>query len=242
MNFIEVSFSPLLYKSKLIRENFITVIVDILRASTSICAALGHGVNSVIPVEGIEAAMDYKKKGYLVACERDGKILDFADMGNSPSDFLKDEYRDRNIVFSTTNGTKAVKLAEDALEIVVGSFINLSTLSDWLVQKDKNIVIFCAGWKNLFNLEDSVYAGALADKLISGGKFMTECDSTKASIDLWNSARNNLQSYLSGSSHRNRLKHLVSEKDFIYTITLDSVSAVPLLINGSFKNAIEIAR
>lgn len=226
---IEICFSPRLYDFKLTKENFIVVIVDILRATTSICAAFDHGVEKIIPVGGVDQARKYKEKGYIVACERDGQVLDFADVGNSPSDFLDDSFKGQTIAYSTTNGTKAIKLASDADKIVIGSFTNLSALAGWLANQNKNIVIFCAAWKNLFNLEDSLFAGALSEKILKHGEFETHCDSVKAAIDLWSLAKNDLMGYLSKSSHRNRLKHLVSEEDFIYTVTLDSNSVIPVL-------------
>ncbi|MBR9998727.1 MAG: 2-phosphosulfolactate phosphatase [Cyclobacteriaceae bacterium] len=235
--FVEACFSPVLYQHKLLKNNFITVVVDILRASTSICAALDHGVKEIIPVAGVEEAREYKKKGYIVACERDGKILDFADIGNSPSDFLHSSFRYATIAYSTTNGTRTMQLASDADKIVIGSFSNLSSLADWLLKQHKNVVILCAAWKNLFNLEDSVYAGALADKLLAHPCFETVCDSAKASLDLWSIARNDLGEYLAKSSHRNRLKHLVSEEDFLYTITPDTSPVVPVLQNGKIVQA-----
>jgi len=226
---IEICFSPKLYENRLTRENFIVVIVDILRATTSICAAFDHGVEKIIPVAGIDKAREYKEKGYIVACERDGKILDFADVGNSPSDFLQDSFKGSTIAYSTTNGTKAINLASDADEIVIGSFTNLSAIVSWLTEKDKNIVILCAAWKNLFNLEDSLFAGALSEKLLDTRHFVTECDSVKAALDLWSLAKEDLGGYLSKSSHRNRLKHLVTDNDFQYTVTLDSNSVIPIL-------------
>ena len=233
---IEVCFSPQLYEFKLTKDDFITVIVDILRATTSICAAFDHGVRKIIPVAGIREAQEYKKKGYLVACERDGQVLDFADIGNSPSDFLVDDYKGKTIAYSTTNGTKAIKFARDADEIVIGSFSNLTALSRWLISKNKNIVILCAAWKNLFNLEDSLFAGALSEKILHHEKFHTECDSVQASLDLWSLARNDLKGYLSKSSHRNRLKHLVTDEDFLYTVSPDSNKVIPLLINDYLEN------
>jgi 2-phosphosulfolactate phosphatase len=226
---VEVCFSPKLYDFKLTKENFIVVIVDILRATTSICAALDHGVEKIIPVGGVEQARIYKEKGYTVACERDGKVLDFADVGNSPSDFLDDSFKGQTIAYSTTNGTKAINLASDADHIVIGSFTNLSALANWLVNQGKNIVILCAAWKNLFNLEDSLLSGVLSEKLLEHRHFETHCDSVKASMDLWSIAGNNLAGYLSKSSHRNRLKHLVSDTDFIYTVTPDSNQVIPVL-------------
>ena len=230
---VEVCLSPKLYEHRLIRNDFIVVIVDILRATTSICAAFDHGVEKIIPVAGIEKAREYKEKGYIVACERDGRVLDFADVGNSPSDFLKDSFKGNTIAYSTTNGTKAIDLASDAEEIVIGSFTNLSAIALWLSKQNKNVVILCAAWKNLFNLEDSLFAGALSEKLFDTGHFNTECDSVKAALDLWSLARKDLAGYLSKSSHRNRLKHLVSDEDFLYTTTLDSNQVIPLL-QGDF--------
>jgi 2-phosphosulfolactate phosphatase len=226
---IEVCFSPKLYSHKLTKKDFTVVIVDILRATTSICVALDHGVDKIIPVSGIEEAKAFKEKGYIVACERDGKILDFADLGNSPSDFLNDYFKGKTIAYSTTNGTKAINMASDADNIVIGSFTNLSAIGDWLTKQGKNIVVLCAAWKNLFNLEDSLFAGALSEKILTEKNYFSECDSVKASLDLWLLAKNDLSGYLSKSSHRKRLKHLVSEDDYVYTVTLDSNSVIPML-------------
>lgn len=231
---VEVCFSPVIYADKLTKEKFITVIVDILRATTSICSALEHGVKEIIPVKGIEEAMEFKQKGYIVACERDGKVLEFADIGNSPSDFKRDHLEGSTVAFSTTNGTQAVDLANDADGIVIGSFVNLTSLTNWLINKKKNVVILCAGWKNLFNLEDSVFAGALSEQLITSGNFTTVCDSVKASMDLWQLAKNDLAGYLSKSSHRNRLKHIVSDEDYRYTVTLDTSQIIPVYSDGKF--------
>ena len=226
---LEVVFSPRLYEHKLTKENFVTVVVDILRATTSICAALDHGVKEIIPVSGVEEARKHKHNGQVVACERDGAILDFADIGNSASEFMRDELIGKTIVFSTTNGTKIINMAKDADQVVVGSFVNLSSLGVWLKQQDKNVVIFCAAWKNLFNLEDTVFAGALSELLMEGNHFETVCDSVKGAIDLWHKAKADLPDYLSKSSHRNRLKHLVSDEDFRYTTQIDSTEVIPIL-------------
>jgi len=233
---VEVCFSPALYPYKLTKSNFITVVVDILRASTSICAALDHGVKEIIPVAGIDEARQYKKKGFTIACERDGKILDFADVGNSPSDFLHSSFKEATIVYSTTNGTRTIQLACDAEVIMIGSFVNLSSLADWLISQSKNVVILCAAWKNLFNLEDSTYAGALSERLLKEPKYKTTCDSVKASLDLWSLAKQDLAGYLGKSSHRNRLKHLVSEEDFIYTVTPDTSQVLPCFQDGFIIN------
>lgn len=225
---VEVCFSPRLYEHKLTKENFITVVVDILRATTSICAAFDHGVKEIIPVSGLDEAKEMKKRGYFVACERDGQVMEFADIGNSASDFMREDLLGAIVAFSTTNGTKTINMARDAQEVLIGSFVNIQALADHLIDKKKNVVIFCAAWKNLFNLEDSVFAGALAELLLDNG-FSTICDSAHGAIDLWHRAKSDLRKYLAKSSHRNRLKHLVSDEDFDYTISLNSTKVVPIL-------------
>lgn len=233
---VEVCFSPKLYEDKFTNQNFVTVVADILRATTSICAAFDHGVERIIPVSGLEEAKAMKEEGYFVACERNGEIMDFADIGNSASDFLREDLKGKSVVFSTTNGTKTINMARDAEEVLVGSFANIQALADLLIQKQKNVVIFCAAWKNLFNLEDSVFAGAIAELLLDHG-FSTVCDSTHGAMDMWHHAKSDLKSYLSKSSHRNRLKHLVSEKDFDYTVTLNSTSVIPILKGDQLRLA-----
>ena len=225
---IEVCFSPRLYDHKLTTGNFTTVVVDILRATTSICAAFDHGVKDIIPVSGLDEAKSMKNDGFFVACERNGQVMDFADIGNSASDFLRDDLIGKQIVFSTTNGTKTINMARDAEEVLIGSFVNMQSLADHLIKKQENIVIFCAAWKSLFNLEDSVFAGALAEILLKSG-FSTVCDSALGAVDLWHQAKTDLKEYLSKSSHRNRLKHLVSDEDFSYTVTLNSTQVIPVL-------------
>ena len=231
---VEVCFSPKLYDHKLTKENFVTVIVDILRATTSICAAFENGVKEIIPVSGVDEAREYKHNGHIVACERDGKVLDFADIGNSASEFLHKDLRGKTVVFSTTNGTKTVEMAHDAEIVVAGSFVNISSLLEWLYAQEKNVVIFCAAWKNRFNLEDSIFSGALSERLLQNQRFVTNCDSTLGAIDLWRQAKGDLKEYLSKSSHRNRLKHLVSDEDFEYTLTTDTSKVVPILEGDRF--------
>ena len=125
---VEVSFSPLLYSNKLTSNNFITVVVDILRATTSICAAFDHGVQRIIPVSGLDEAKKMKAQGYMVACERNGQVMEFADLGNSASDFLSQDLTGRTIVFSTTNGTKTINLSRDADQVLIGAFVNIDAL------------------------------------------------------------------------------------------------------------------
>ena len=233
---VEVCFTPLLFPEKVTKESYIVVIVDILRATTSICAAFENNVKKIIPVPDYEKARQYKEKGYIVASEKEGKVMDFADFGNSPFNFLKKEVREKTIAYCTTNGTKAIDMAKDCDKVVIGSFLNLTALSNWLKNQNKNVVILCAGWKNKFNLEDSIFAGALAEKLLSDKNFISHCDSAMAAIDLWNISKNNLLKYIEKASHRHRLKKLVLDDVLEYSFTPDSSEVIPVYENNAIVN------
>ena len=210
----------------------LVVIIDILRATSAICSAFANGVKSIIPVESIGEARDYKNRGYLVAAERDGIILDFADFGNSPFNFTRDKIEGKTIVYSTTNGTGIIKLASSAAYIVIGSFLNITALTRWLLEKDQDVILFCAGWKNRFNIEDSVCAGAFAEKLMNSRQFDTICDSTKAAIDLWGLAKDDLRRYIDKAAHRSRLKANGLDDCIDFCLTPDYTDKIPVIKDG----------
>jgi 2-phosphosulfolactate phosphatase len=207
------------------------VLVDILRATTSICTAFANGIASIIPVADLEMARKYKEQGYLVASEQDGKKLDFADFGNSAFSFPREKIGGKTMVYCTTNGTKAMEMARSAKEIVIGSFINLSSLAGWLQKRRANVVILCSGWKNKFCLEDTLFAGALSSALLDSGEFCSHCDSTMASVDLWKIARQNVIGYIEKAAHRHRLKKLGLDDVIGYSFTMDQTDVVPVF-NG----------
>ncbi len=225
---VEVCYSPALYPYYR-NDNSIVVVADILRATTSICAAFKNGAKSLIPVAGLDEARKWKEKGYLVAAERDGLVLDFADFGNSPFNFSPSRVKGATIVYSTTNGTQAIKTASGAKHVAIGAFINLTALSGWLISEDADVVVLCAGWKNRYNLEDSVFAGALAAKLTGSGNFFTDCDAALAAIELWNIAQNDLCGYMDKAAHRHRLRKLGLDDIMEYCHTPDSTQVVPVL-------------
>ena len=225
---VEVCFSPGLFHEILTKENFIVVLVDILRASTTICTAIENGARAIIPVASIELAKQYKEQGYLVASEQDGKKLDFADFGNSAFSFTRDRVEGKTLVYCTTNGTRALDIAKHSEQIVIGAFINISALTNWLIGEGKNVVILCSGWKRKFCLEDTVFAGALALRLIESCKFSTNCDATYAAIDLWNLAKSDILSYMNKAAHRHRLQRLGLDDIIPYSFSVDQTNVVPV--------------
>lgn len=226
-NRLEVCLSPAIY-DKHADDNNLVVIVDILRATSSICAAIHNGVQSIIPVATVEEARAMKQQGYMVASERDGYVLDFADFGNSPFNFTPDKVQGRDIVYSTTNGTRCIHMASHSKAVVIGSFLNISALANWLIQQDSPVLIFCASWKDRFSLEDTVFAGALAKRLLDSGKFQTNCDAVTASMDLWSLAKNDLLKYINKSAQKARLASKELDDCIEYCLTEDQTKVVPL--------------
>ena len=231
INRLEVCLSPAIYDKHSDDENLV-VIVDVLRASSSICAAIHNGVKSILPVATVEEAREMKQQGYMVASERDGFVLDFADFGNSPFNFTPEIVKDQEIVYSTTNGTRCIHMASHSKAVVIGSFLNISILADWLIRQNAPVLIFCASWKDRFCLEDTVFAGALAERLLQSGKFETNCDAVAASIDLWNIAKTDLSGYISKSAQKGRLASKGLDDCIEYCLTADQTSVIPVFQDG----------
>ena len=231
MRKLETCFSPALYEPEM-HKGSIVVVIDILRASSAICTAFENGVKSIIPVPGVVEARHMKDLGYLIAAERDGLVLEFADFGNSPFNFTREKVEGRTIVYSTTNGTGIIDIASSAGSIVIGSFLNITALTRWLINESRDVVLFCAGWKNRFNIEDSVCAGAIAERLIDTSLFTTNCDSTLAALDLWSLAKPDLKGYIDKAAQRTRLRDKGLDDCIDFCLTADFTKKIPVIENG----------
>ncbi len=214
-------------------SNSIVVVIDILRATSSICIAFEYGVKSIVPVSGIEESKAYRDKGYLIGAERNGEMLDGFDLGNSPFSYMVPEVNGRNIALSTTNGTQAVNAAKGARRIAAGSFLNLDALCNWLRGQEENVLLLCAGWKNSFNLEDTLFAGAVVEQLQSDFEFTPMRDAALAAAHLYSLAKDDVDGFLEQSSHRKRLAKLKIEEDIAFCLQLNKTSAVPVMIDGA---------
>ena len=229
---IEVCFSPQSYPL-FHKSDSIVVVIDILRATSAITTAFFNGVEKMIPVATVEEAQTYKEQGYLVAAERDGEIVKGFDLGNSPFGYMNAKVKNKTIAITTTNGTQAISVAKDTYKVIIGSFLNLDSVVEYLKKEKKDIVFLCAGWKNKFNLEDTLYAGAVAEQLIYKYGFISTCDSTIAAMELYKLAKFDLFSFLAHSSHRNRLEKLDLERDIRYCLTPNQCPVVPVM-EGKF--------
>ena len=169
-----------------------------------------------------------KSEGFLVASEKDGVQLDFADFGNSAFSFTRENIGGKTLVYCTTNGTRALGIAKSASSIVIGAFVNISAVTEWLAAQQKNVVILCSGWKNKFCLEDTLFAGALTARLLETGQFQTTCDSAHASMDLWHLAEGNVLDYIEKAAQRLRLQKLGLDDVIPYSFDCDRVRVVPV--------------
>ena len=232
MKTIDVCLSPELIHLYDVRDKTV-VVVDILRATSCMVTAFAHGVGSITPVADADECMRMKRKGFVISGERNGQKIPGFDKGNSPFEYMDEAIKGLNIAFTTTNGTQAIAKSKGAKQVLIGSFLNLSAITRYLLMSDHNILIVCAGWKGKINLEDTLFAGALVDKL---QKYIEpDCDAPVAAQQLYLNAKNNLLAFLSTSSHVRRLNKLNIHKDIEFCLTPDQYPVIPLLKGGQLK-------
>jgi 2-phosphosulfolactate phosphatase len=229
MKTIDVCLSPELMHLYPVQDKTV-VVVDILRATSCMVTAFSHGAESITPFENLDACREMKLKGYITSGERDGKKVDGFDKGNSPFEYMGDEIHGLKIAFTTTNGTMAIEKAKGAKEVIIGSFLNLNTVAKYLLFNENNVLVVCAGWKGRVNLEDTLFAGALVEKLKD--YLGPDCDAPLAARHLYNIAKSDLPKFLSESSHVKRLNKLNIHEDFEFCLTIDKYNALPRLKNG----------
>lgn len=229
---VEVCFSP--EEFDLYKQEYTTVVaIDVLRATSAICTAFENGAAKMIPVSSVKEAQAFKDEGYLVGAERNGKIVEGFDFGNSPYSYMGDLVKDKTLVLTTTNGTKAINRAAKTHEVLVGSLLNLQSIIDYLSQSPTDVLLLASGWQGKFNLEDSICAGAIAEALLETGDYMSDEDSTIASLFLYRQATDNYFGFLKASSHRRRLRNLNLNEDIKYCLTPNQTRVIPVYRDGA---------
>ena len=231
-NTIETVFSPALFpflpggvSGKQV------VIIDILRATTTMCIALSNGCKRMVAVSSAEESELFRDRGYLLAGERNGYKLDGFDFGNSPQEFVSEKVNDKNIVITTTNGTQALVMSKEAAQIWVASFCNLSATVSAIESLGISVVLFCAGWKGHVNLEDTLFAGAVARQLVDRGWAVAD-DASRAAMSLWASAEGDLHGFLSEASHVQRFQSMHAESDLDVCLKLNTSNKAVRYENG----------
>jgi 2-phosphosulfolactate phosphatase len=219
-------------------SNSIVVIIDILRATSTIAAALHNGAKCVIPVDSVSRCIELGKQiDGITAGERDGKIADGLEHGNSPFEYPREFIEGKTLVLTTTNGTRLLHMAleKGAKEIITGAFSNLSAVCDHLVATGQNVILGCAAWKDRVNMEDSLFAGAVISRVSK--YFDVNCDSSHMACALYEKAQKDLFGYMkkNDASHYHRLMKFGLEKDIRYCLATDWANVLPVYREGRLE-------
>lgn len=229
MRQVEICFSPeLIHLHEL--QGKLVVVVDIFRATSTMVAALANGISEIKTCADLEECREMASSGYLIAGERNGIKAEGFQLGNSPLAYLSGDYQDQRLAMTTTNGTLAISKSAGADEILIGAFPNLQATVSYIQSRDKDVLIHCAGWKGKFNLEDSLYAGALAKALEATHE--AEDDGAIAMKSLYEKEGHDLKGFLSQASHAKRLQNHNIDSDIDFCLTLDLFSLVGKVENG----------
>lgn len=213
-------------------KNSIVVVIDILRATSSMVYGIDNGATAIIPVAQVEDCLAYAEHGYLLAAERNGEVVAGYNFGNSPFSYSAEHVAGKTVVLTTTNGTKALHMARaTAQQVVIGSFLNLQALCDWLKEQSQDVLLLCAGWKDSANLEDTLFAGAVVKTLRS--EFVAFDDSSVIAEDLYGLAQHDLGAYMNKSSHSHRLAALNIGEDVKFCLQLNICQAIPVLVGDA---------
>lgn len=213
----------------------VVVIIDVLRATSTIATALYNGAKCVIPVDSVAKCIELGRQiDGITAGERDGKIAEGLAYGNSPFEYPREFVGGKTLVLTTTNGTKLLHMALDrgAEQIVTGSFPNLDAVCQFLIAQNQPVVLGCAAWKDRVNIEDLLFAGAVIHQVKK--HFDINCDSSQIAETLYGNAKKDLFEFmkLKNASHYHRLSGYGLEKDIRYCLTPDVANVLPFYENG----------
>ena len=215
-------------------NNAVVVIIDVFRATSTIATALFNGAKCIIPVDSVEKCITIgaQTKG-ITAGERDGKVIEGLQYGNSPAEYPESFIKGKTLVLTTTNGTKLLHIAlnSGAEKVITGSFPNLSAVCDYLIAENKNVILACSAWKDKFNLEDTLFAGAVVNKVKE--HFTIHCDSSLMAEEMYKLHQYDMLSFIRSLTHWHRLEKFGLEKDLEYCVTPDVANILPLYKNGA---------
>lgn len=216
-------------------SNSVVVIIDVFRATSTIATALFNGAKKIIPVDDVAKCIELGNAtpNSITAGERDGKIIDGLSNGNSPAEYPRSFIEGKILVLTTTNGTKLLHIAlkNGADEVITGTFPNLSAVCDHLVVKNKNVILACSAWKDKFNLEDTLFAGAVINRIKEN--FTIHCDSSLMAEEMYLLHKHEMKNFIRRTTHWHRLAAFGLEKDLEYCVSEDVANVLPVYINES---------
>lgn len=215
-------------------DNCIFVIIDVFRATSTIATALYNGAERIIPVDKVDKCIEIGRKvGGITAGERDGKVIEGLAHGNSPAEYPRSFIQGKTLVLTTTNGTKLLQMAlnSGASEVITGSYPNLSAVCDFLISEKKNVILGCSGWKDKFNLEDTLFAGAVISKVKE--HFTVHCDSSLMAEEMYQLHKKDMKDFIRFTTHWHRLSAFGLEKDLEYCVSEDVANVLPIYKDGA---------
>lgn len=216
-------------------NNSVVVIIDVFRATSTIATALYNGAAKVIPVDAVDKCMAIGNAtpNSITAGERDGKIIEGLQYGNSPAEYPRSFIEGKILVLTTTNGTKLLHMAlqKGASTVITGSFPNLDAVCNYLLQQNKNVFLGCSAWKDRFNLEDTLFAGAVINKVKEA--FMIHCDTSLMAEEMYLLHRKDMKQFIKRTTHWHRLAQYGLEKDLEYCVTENVANILPVYKNGA---------
>ncbi len=218
----------------------IVVIIDVLRATSTIATALHNGAKHIIPVDSVaECIRIGKQLEGITAGERDGRVAAGLEHGNSPFEYFPEFIKDKVLVLTTTNGTKLLHMALDknAKGIITGSFPNISAVCNYLIKQNQPVILGCAAWKDRVNIEDTLFAGAVISRIKD--HFDINCDASAMAETMYNDAKEDLYEFMKAknASHYHRLTNYGLEKDIRYCLANDGANVVVVFEDGKLVTA-----
>ncbi len=218
-------------------EDKTVVVIDVLRSSTSVCAALLAGARGVIPTDGPGEAGEMRLKlgadNTILAGERNGVRIDNFELGNSPSEFTEESVGGKFVIMTTTNGTSIFKKTAKAELVLSGGLVNASKVVEKIAQSDKDLVIACSGQQGNFSIEDTLCGGLLIDLLTTQyQKTQKMNDAATIALQLYQNNVNNLRETIEKGEHGQYLASIGFKNDVSTATLIDSMPVRPVLKDG----------
>jgi 2-phosphosulfolactate phosphatase len=221
-------------------ENSVVLMIDVLRASTTICASLFNGAREIIPCESMDKAtqiyISLSRQSSFLGGERNGVKPNGFHAGNSPLEYTSDRVNNKTIILTTTNGTKIFRLAKGAKYRLIGGFVNISAvtgfMSKFINSGTNSIQILCAGNNGRLSYEDTICAGAYINRIRSFFSELEMSDSAHAAENLFMLHSNDMEDFLASREHATILKKLGFGEDIKIALTPDIYPVIPLVDNN----------
>lgn len=235
---VDVFFSPAQVDELSLRGQNV-VVIDVLRASTTIAMALYAGAREIIPVASVESAVKISGSLFgevtLRGGERNGQVIEGFNLGNSPEEYTEETVKGKSIIYTTTNGSAAVVKARYAQNLVIGGFVNISKVVLFLKTLKEDFVLMCAGRQNEFCLEDAVCCGMLLFKLQRSIRNLDIGDAGRATVILFKNFGKNVLRMLQESEHGKFLSAIGFGRDLPICASVDSIPVLPIVSGNVIK-------